>query len=491
MNRTEAFESFPGPTEEMMTRAALDTVQDLVAATDLEGRLLYVNLAGRAMFGLRNDELLAGRYFDQFYRPQDSRKIRLEGIPTAIETGGWCEELEVRGRKGRRVQVFQAIIAQADESGEIRFLTAIGKDNSNRNKDEDGIQTLTAALAHALDGIAFIDLQGKFQFVNDAFASMVGLGHQLILGHPWKCVIHPEDLANVVACHETMLRGDRGSVETRTIRPGDEDVYLQMVMTRATNSQGRLKGFYLFTQDITSRKRAESDLATRAAELARSNAELEQFAYIASHDLQEPLRMVSGFTKLLVEKHGAALGEEAREFIGFAQDGVKRMQQLIHDLLEYSRVDSRGQELCPTDLNSVLDVVQANLDVDLLQTKATLVVDDLPTVQGDAGQLNRLFQNLISNAIRFRGEACPAISVEAIREKSGWVIAVRDNGIGIEQDACERVFEIFQRLHTRAEVPGTGIGLAIARKIVERHGGRIWIDPNPDGGSVFRFTLPA
>ncbi len=257
-------------------------------------------------------------------------------------------------------------------------------------------------------------------------------------------------------------------------------------------------GFVSTYHDITERKQAEQALAGQARklqqameELRRSNSELEQFAYVASHDLQEPLRMVASYCQLLQRRYAAKLDNDAHEFIGFAVEGAKRMQSLINDLLLYSRVGTKGKPFARTSLEQVFADALANLTVSIEEAKADISHDPLPVVQGDQVQLLQLLQNLLGNALKFRREAPVRILVGALREDDRWLISVSDNGIGIEPQYAERIFMIFQRLHTREQYPGTGIGLSVCKKIVERHGGKIWVEPAPTGGSVFRFTMPA
>lgn len=237
------------------------------------------------------------------------------------------------------------------------------------------------------------------------------------------------------------------------------------------------------------RQQAEESLKERATELMRSNTELEQFAYVASHDLQEPLRMVASYTQLLARRYKGKLGADADDFIHFAVDGVTRMQALINDLLAYSRVGTRAKPFEQTDCASILKQALDNLQLAIKDADAVVTSDPLPTVQADSLQLLQLFQNLLGNAVKFHGETLPRVHVSVQEEETGWLFSVRDNGIGIPAESKDRVFVIFQRLHNKSEYPGTGIGLAVCKKIVERHGGRIWVESEPEKGSTFFFTL--
>ena len=238
-------------------------------------------------------------------------------------------------------------------------------------------------------------------------------------------------------------------------------------------------------------EKVNSILTVQAAELARSNSELEQFAYIASHDLQEPLRMVASYVQLLARRYKGKLDGEADEFIDFAVDGAKRMQTLINALLAYSRIGTKGKEFQPIDCEAVLETALKNLQMAIKDSQAKVTHDSLPTVTADPTQVGQLFQNLIGNAIKFRGDKPPSIHVSAERNGKEWFFSFRDDGIGIDPQYSERIFVIFQRLHSKEEYPGTGIGLALCKKIVERHGGRIWVESEPGKGSIFHFTMPA
>lgn len=243
-------------------------------------------------------------------------------------------------------------------------------------------------------------------------------------------------------------------------------------------------------QDITERKQAELALQEYADNLKRSNEDLERFAYVASHDLREPLRMVTSFSQLLEQNYKGRLDADADEFIGYIVEGGRKMDALVNDLLEFSRITSRGKPFEPTDMNAVLGEVKKSLSISISEHNAQVTTGPLPTIKVDHSQMVLLFQNLIANAIKFHDDTVPRVSVHAVQRGNEWVFSVKDNGIGIDPEYHEKIFELFQRLHSRHDYPGTGIGLAICKRIVERHGGRIWVESEPGKGSTFSFTIP-
>jgi light-regulated signal transduction histidine kinase (bacteriophytochrome) len=271
----------------------------------------------------------------------------------------------------------------------------------------------------------------------------------------------------------------------RSAKPRDERV-LEIAQTAGI----QIGQFIARLQAEAALRDANDELERQARELMRSNAELQQFAYVASHDLQEPLRMISSYTQLLMRRYGDRFDEEAREFMDFVVDGAARMKQLIEDILAYSRVGTRTRELRPVSADTALAKALVNLRGSIEGCGAAVTHDKLPEVAADEAQLVQLFQNLIGNALKFKGEAPPHIHVGAAALPDAWEIAVRDNGIGIEPQYFERIFMVFQRLHSKGEYPGTGIGLAICKKVVDRHGGNIRVESRPGEGSTFYFTLP-
>jgi len=283
-----------------------------------------------------------------------------------------------------------------------------------------------------------------------------------------------------------------GNLDYRITVEGNDE--LSALALASNEMASELKRSYTSVEnlqtEIEERKKAEESLALAINDLQRSNKELEQFAYVASHDLQEPLRMVASYTQLLAERYENQLDDKAKKFIHYAVDGAVRMQLLINDLLAYSRIGTKARSMEPVDSHSALGRAISSLKLQIDEAKAIITNNELPVVRADASQLTQLFQNLIGNALKFRGAENPRIHISAVDEKKEWLFSVSDNGIGIDPQYAEKVFIIFQRLHTKEEYPGSGIGLAICKKIVERHGGRIWFKSEIGKGTTFYFTIP-
>jgi PAS domain S-box-containing protein len=338
-------------------------------------------------------------------------------------------------------------------------------------------------LLHAVRIVA-VNSQTLAMFEADSAEEIAG-SFDTILSSPEMLRGFAEQLAALDEGHATF----RTEMALQTVKGNLIHVLLTMTLPPP---EARQLPVLVTLMNITERHQAEAVLARRTAELERSNRELEQFAYVASHDLQEPLRMVASYTQLLEHRYRDQLDADAREFIAFAVDGANRMQCLINDLLSYSRVQTRGRPMTAVDSHKPLGRAVANLRMAIEETAALVTNDELPMVMADETQLAQLFQNLIGNGIKFRGSGtAPRIHISAVRRESDWVFSVRDNGIGIAPEFHQRIFVLFQRLHTRDDYPGTGIGLAICKRIVERHGGRIWVDSKPGQGSTFFFSLPA
>jgi two-component system, chemotaxis family, sensor kinase Cph1 len=286
-------------------------------------------------------------------------------------------------------------------------------------------------------------------------------------------------------------KNGRSEDEGWRVRKDGSRFYANVAITALYDETGLLRGFGKITRDITERRRSEEHLVKTAEDLKRSNDQLEQFAYVASHDLQEPLRMVASYTQLLAKRYQGRLDSDADEFIAYAVDGCNRMQGLIRDMLAYSRSGTDSNALRQISSETALKEALTNLRVSIEESGAIVTYDSLPAIMTNDTQLVQVLQNLIGNAIKYRGAAVPLIHVSAANNGGKeWIFSVRDNGLGIAPQYFERIFLIFQRLHGRQEFNGTGIGLAICKKTVERLGGRIWVESQLEKGSTFYFSLP-
>ena len=361
----------------------------------------------------------------------------------------------------------------------------------------------------ANEGIWWLDGQGCTLYANARMRELLALTPQEMTMASLAEHLFFEDDPTHGTLWDLLDEGD--GVASAEMRLAERDGMIRWVLVKASrvHENDESAGLLLMITDVTEQNLARSaleethadlewrvetrtqELASKASELERSNAELEQFAYVASHDLQEPLRMISSYSQLLARRYKGQLDEKADRWIDYAVEGANRMQKLISDLLAYSRVGSKVFEPVEVSLAEPFRAALHNLLARVAETKARVTWDPLPTVKVDSTQMTQVFQNLLSNAVKFRGQERPHVQVSAHLQGSEWLISVRDNGIGISPDYWDRIFVIFQRLHRRTEYDGTGIGLAICRKIVERHGGRIWVESVPGQGSTFFFTLRA
>ena len=366
------------------------------------------------------------------------------------------------------------------DGGDITGVLALTVDVTERTRAEQAARRSYELLQAIIDNTPALiyvkDLEGHITVANRPLGEAIGMDAHGIVGKTSReFVSNPKDA-------EIHMENDRRVIETGQAITVEEfslgHVFLS-VKFPLRDARGRIFATGGVSTDITERKRAEEALRRTAEELARSNKDLAQFAAVASHDLQEPLRTVSGFVQLLQKDYGDRLDEKAGSYIGFAVDGVRRMENLIRDLLAYARVGTRGREPSPTDASAALRQALDNLLATIQETGAEVTQGPLPTVRADPSQLAQLFQNLIGNAIKFRSQAPPKIQVDACREGNDWRFSVSDNGIGIDPQFQDHIFEVFRRLHTQKKYAGTGIGLAICKKIVDRHGGRIWVESEP------------
>ena len=329
--------------------------------------------------------------------------------------------------------------------------------------------------------------------------SVVGTLSQAVIDSQRCIVFHPESDVDAASEYVGLVgayrMGLRSFLSAPLVYRGEPIgcLNLHSLRERAYSERHRIlaERIGVYIAGAIANAKLHAQVTDQAEELARSNRELEQFAYVASHDLQEPLRMVSSYVSLLGRRYGGQLDERADKYIHFAVDGANRMQRLITDLLAYSRVGTRGAEMEESAIADVVQQALANLEIAIRESDAEIVYSDLPHVIGDSSQLGQLFQNIIGNALKFKTERRPRIEIEAERTDDHWTFCVRDNGIGFDQRYADRIFGVFKRLHRNSDIPGTGIGLAICQRIIDRHGGRIWAESETGNGARFFFTLPA
>lgn len=357
--------------------------------------------------------------------------------------------------------------------------------------DHEMQKLLAEVFQNNIEGVIITDARRQILHANTKVTAIAGYSNRDLIGQPVTLMLPAQEREAFIGHWQEIKQGEPWQGEC-VLQHCNGSLFPAWVnVSCVKDDAGAITHFIVEFSDISAFRAAQKALAKRTEELARSNKELEQFAYVASHDLQEPLRMVASFTQLLSRRYRGKLDSDADEFIHYAVDGATRMQTLINDLLAYSRIGSRVKPFQLVNLSEVLERALANLRVAIEESGAQINCDELPTVLGDITQLTQLFQNLIANAVKFRGEKAPEIRISVFENDDDyWRIEVQDNGIGIAPEFFERIFVIFQRLHSKEEYPGTGIGLSICKKIVERHGGQIGIKSERGQGATFIFTLP-
>ena len=468
---------------EQHLRRVIDSVPGLIGYIDTDRRYALANRAYVAWHGLGLDAIVgadvAALYgVDDYPRFAPYLERALAGEPVAFE-------VDVT-RHGRAWSMRMSYVPHIDDGGRTVGVYVMGTDLTELKRSERRLRTMMDASPL---GIVLVDRDGLCRYANPAWQRILGLAAPPLVGERWDALLHPDDLDRVRAEWAALSDrpGDTALIEHRCRGADGRDVWVRMHVAAVGDGAG---GRVATVEDITERRALDAELAARTEDLARSNAELEQFAYVASHDLQEPLRMVTSYTQLLRRRCADRLDADGQEFLGYIDDGGRRAQTLIADLLSLARVASQARPFEPVALDALLGEVLQGLALLIDEAGAVVTHDALPVVHADRRQIGQLLQNLLTNALKFRGSAPPRVHLGARREPDGrWRIDVSDNGIGIEPKFHARVFVLFQRLHLRNEYPGTGIGLAICKKVVERHGGRIGVESAPGRGACFWFTL--
>jgi PAS domain S-box-containing protein len=451
-------------------RALLESAPEAMVIVDSRGRIFLVNAQTERVFGYPRAELL-GQPVEKLVPAWQTRaQLGLSGI-----------------RKDGRAIPIEISTSPIETPNGVLISSAI-RDITERKQTEAKVRALLVAaqvVEAAPNAMFLIDHTHEITLVNHRAEELFGYSRDELVGQTVDQLVPARLQGRAVAAftEPTPVPGETEPALRREligVRKSGAELAIEVGVSPIETPDGTFSLASVI--DITERKRYED-------ELRRSNAELEQFAYIASHDLQEPLRMVASYTELLGQRYRGKLDDKADKYIHYAVDGAKRMQQLVADLLAYSRVGSQGKSLAPVDAAAVVRGVLHVLGAAIKDAGAVVEVGALPTVLADETQLRQLMQNLIGNALKFRGAAAPKVTIDAQLVDDRWLFRVADNGIGIDMQYAERIFEMFQRLHERGKYEGSGIGLAIAKRIVERHGGRIWIESALGAGTTFRFTL--
>jgi PAS domain S-box-containing protein len=480
-------------------RGLLEAAPDAMVVVNQAGEIVILNLQAEKQFGYYRDELL-GQQVKNIIPEGFAERLIADGTRTAAEaliqqigTG-----IEISGRRKNGSEFPIEIMLSPLENTEGILVTAAIRDISVRKAAEEALrqseERLRLVISSVTDyAIMTLDLDGRVVSWNEGAERIKGYRAEEIVGQHFSRFYPPEDVSNGKPAFELAeaTRNGRSEDEGWRVRKDGSRFYANVVVTALYDETGLLRGFGKITRDITERRRSEEHLVKTAEDLKRSNDQLEQFAYVASHDLQEPLRMVASYTQLLAKRYQGRLDSDADEFIAFAVDGCNRMQGLIRDLLAYSRSGTDDNARREISSETALNEALTNLRVSIEESGAIVTHGSLPTITTNDTQLVQLLQNLIGNAIKYRGTAVPLVHVSAANNGGKeWIFSVRDNGLGIAPQYFERIFVIFQRLHGRQEFNGTGIGLAICKKIVERLGGRIWVESQLEKGSTFYFSLP-
>jgi len=472
-------------------RMLLHGIQDYaIFMMDPRGQILNWNAGAELIKGYIAEEII-GRNFSCFFPPEDIERGRPEEVLRTTAENGRHEEQGMRMRKdGSRFLASLTFTALRDPAGNLRGFSEFSHDLSESKESGAKYRGLLEA---APDAMVVVNHGGEIVLLNLQAEKQFGYYRDELVGQKVTNII-PEGfaerlIADALRSAEDALAQQIGTgIELTGRRKDGSGFPIEIMLSPLESAEGVLVTAAI--RDITKRKKAEANLLQKVEELNRSNQELEQFAYIASHDLQEPLRMVASYTQLLSRRYKGQLGSDADEFIAFAVDGASRMQRLIQDLLAYSRAGTKAKLLFDTSSEEALQQALVNLRGAIEESHAVVTHDPLPTVLADEMQLVQLFQNLVGNAVKYQNPGIPRIHISAARNGGNkWRFSIKDNGLGIDSQYFDKIFGMFQRLHKREEFAGTGVGLAICKKIVERHGGSISVESQPGHGSTFHFAL--
>ncbi len=472
--------------------AAMQNAVEGISRIDIEGRYVNINRAYAHKCGYEPEEMI-GMEWQITVHPDDVEML-IVAYHEMLISGK--VEVEARGIQKNGLFFYKQVtmVTAWDEQGIFNGHHCFMKDITDRKLTETALQESESKYRQivelAEEGIWVIDSKARTTYVNQAMARMLGYKESEMLGRQIFDFMDEQEQQLTSEYLDRRKQGIGEKHESKLKTKDGKDVWTYISTSPVMDELGNLLSSCALVYNITSRKEVEEKMLQLTEDLKRSNEELEQFAYVASHDLQEPLRAITSYTQLLAQRYQGNLDAKADKYINYVIDGASRMQQLINDLLAYSRLGTRAQEFEMADCNAAVHQSLYNLQIAIAEKKAVITCESMPTVMADEFQLVQLFQNLIANAIKFCYQDIPIIHIAAIIQDNEWLFSVLDNGIGIDPEYADRIFIIFQRLHGRREYSGTGIGLAMCKRIVERHGGRIWVDSQPEEGSTFYFTIP-
>lgn len=470
-------------------RSTVDLSPDTITV-HREGKLLFVNKAGLALFRAQSEDQLLGLTMNELlhysYREKVSKRLEemekyMKQVPVI--------DVAIKRLDGSYLDVSVASTPVLYHS--MPHVITILRDISERKRNEEIKSQLASIVLNSVDAIYAMSMDGMILSWNPGAENLYGFSEKDAIGRNISIVVPDFKQAELNHLLGKVAKGERiESFETKRQRKDKSTLDVSLTISPIRDESGMVTRASAISRDITFKKQVEEELRRYAEELALSNEELYVFSYAASHDLQEPLRSIQNFLETLNKKYKKRLGPDMEEQIASADDGVTRMYRLITDFLMYSRVGTEHATKEDIDCNLALKDAMANLEVAIKESKASIKQFTLPRIHGNFVQITQVFQNLIANAIKYQGESKPSIDISAEKKDGMWLFAVKDNGIGIEQWFSERIFIVFQKLHDHRKYPGSGIGLALCKRVIEKHGGKIWFESEVGKGTTFFFTLP-
>ena len=501
-------------------RSLFETLVLGVVYQDYDGQIISANTAAEQILGLTIDQMKGRTSTDPRWKSihVDGSDFPGETHPAmvALKTGKKVKNVimgvsDPKNKLTRWIKINSTPLYKNEENIPYQVCTTFDEIKEHQKDKEtlDQSQKLLYDIINGFPSIIFVkDIEGRFLIINNKLEELLGVKSEELKGKT-DYDLFSKEIAEYYRVNDQKVLEDGNAIffeEEADLIDGHHTFIANKFPIFDIN--GEPYGVGSISTDITERKHLEEELKAAHEnleqkveerteellksnmELKRSNDELERFAYVSSHDLQEPLRMVTLYSQLLERRYKDNLDSDADDFIGYIVENAKRMKQLIDDLLEYSRVKSQATEFEKVNFERVLDIVLRNLTLSVVENNAIISHDPLPSILADKNQMLQVFQNLISNAVKFHGQDPPEINISAQKDKNRWIFSISDNGIGIKPEHQKQIFEVFKRLHTREQHPGTGIGLAITQKIITRHGGQIWIESEPQKGTTFYFTIP-